>query len=229
MFLRFSGYRLFAIKIGQRGLLLKTVSINDTQQRYLLPMYFDIIWLNGASSSGKTTLSKELQTLLDDQFMHVCFDAFYQMLPARFKPSTPADSKYVERVHLGFEYSIPALAKAGNRLIVDYPFHYLDSLPRCLELVSEYRVLYVGVFCPVDVLEQREGARGDRKVGLARKQTAIVHLNSEYDVEIDTHQLSSNQAARKIISSLQIATIPTAFDRLRSKTGIGTLRSENRL
>ena len=144
-------------------------------------MYFEIIWLNGASSSGKTTLSKELQTLLDDQFMHVCFDAFYQKLPARFKPSTPADSKYVERVHLGFEYSIPALAKAGKCLIVDYPFHYLDSLPRCLELVSEYRVLYVGVFCPVDVLEQREGARGDRKVGLARKQTAIVHLNSEYD------------------------------------------------
>jgi chloramphenicol 3-O-phosphotransferase len=77
-------------------------------------MHFDIIWLNGTSSSGKTALAKELQNLLDDQFMHVCFDAFYQMLPTRFKPSTPDDSKYVERVHLGFEYSIPALAKAQN-------------------------------------------------------------------------------------------------------------------
>ncbi len=100
-------------------------------------MHPDIIWLNGASSSGKTTLAKELQRLLDDQFMHVCFDAFYQMLPAQFKPLTADDSRYVEKVHLGFEYAIPALARAGNRLIVDYPFHYPDSLPRCLELVSE--------------------------------------------------------------------------------------------
>jgi chloramphenicol 3-O-phosphotransferase len=122
-------------------------------------MDFDIIWLNGTSSSGKTTLAKELQALLDDHFLHVCFDTFYQMLPARFKPTTPADSKCVERVHLGFEYSIPALAKGGNRLIVDYPFHYPDSLPRCLDLVSGYTVLYVGVFCPTEVMEQREAAR----------------------------------------------------------------------
>ncbi|MBV8280007.1 MAG: AAA family ATPase [Verrucomicrobia bacterium] len=180
-------------------------------------MHFDIIWLNGPSSSGKTTLAKELQALLDDHFLHVCFDTFYQMLPVRFKPTTTADSKYVERVHLGFEYSIPALAKGGNRLIVDYPFHYADSLPRCLDLVSAYRVLYVGVFSPIEVLEQREAKRGDRKIGLATFQSARVHVNSEYDVEVDTHQLSPDQAAQKIISALDTITPPTAFERLRSK------------
>jgi chloramphenicol 3-O phosphotransferase len=184
-------------------------------------MRFDIIWLNGTSSSGKTTLAKELQALLDDHFLHVCFDTFYQMLPAGFKPTTPADSKYVERVHLGFEYSIPALAKGGNRLIVDYPFHYADSLPRCLDLVSGYTVLYAGIFCPIDVLEQRETARGDRKVGLARYQSARVHQNSEYDAEVHTHELSPNQAAQKIISALDRVTAPTAFDRLRLKTSTG--------
>jgi chloramphenicol 3-O phosphotransferase len=186
-------------------------------------MHFDIIWLNGTSSSGKTTLAKELQPLLDDYFLHVCFDTFYQMLPARFKPTTSADSKYVERVHLGFEYTIPALAKGGNRLIVDYPFHYEDSLPRCLDVVSEYTVLYVGVFCPIDVLEQREAARGDRKVGLARYQSARIHENSEYDVEVETHELSPNQAAQKIISALETIVPPTAFERLRSKDGLASL------
>jgi chloramphenicol 3-O phosphotransferase len=178
-------------------------------------MHFDIIWLNGTSSSGKTTLAKELQALLDDHVLHVCFDTFYQMLPARFKPTTPADFKYVERVHLGFEYSIPALAKGGSHLIVDYPFHYADSLPRCLDLVSGYAVLYVGVFCPIDVLEQREAARGDRKIGLARYQSERVHVNSECDVEVDTHELSANQAAQKIISTLDVIAPLTAFERLR--------------
>jgi chloramphenicol 3-O phosphotransferase len=98
---------------------------------------------------------------------------------------------------------------------VDYPFHYEDSLSRCLDLVSEYTVLYVGVFCPIDVLEQREAARGDRKTGLARYQSARIHENSEYDVEVETHELSPNQAAQKIISALETIAPPTAFERLR--------------
>jgi chloramphenicol 3-O phosphotransferase len=81
---------------------------------------------------------------------------------------------------------IAALAKAGNHLVVDNPFHYSDPLPRCVELVSSNNVLYVRVFCAVDILEQRETARGDRKIGLARRQSAIVHENSEYDIEVDT-------------------------------------------
>jgi chloramphenicol 3-O phosphotransferase len=149
--------------------------------------------------------------------MHVCFDTFYQMLPARFKPSTETDSKWLETVHLGFEYSIPALARAGNRLIVDCPFYCSHSLPRCLELVSEYTVLYVGVFCPVDILDRLEKARADRKIGLARRQSSMVHESSECDVEIDTHQLSPKEAAQRVISALCSVERPTVFDRLRLK------------
>jgi Chloramphenicol phosphotransferase-like protein len=116
----------------------------------------------------------------------------------------------VERVHLGFEYSIPALSKGGNRLIVDYPFHYADSLPRCLDLVSGYTVLYVGVFCPIEALEQREAARGDRKIGFARYQSERVHVNSEYDVEVDTQELAPNHAALKVIAALDTIATPTA-------------------
>ena len=90
-------------------------------------------------------------------------------------------------------------------------------LPRCLGLVSGYTVLYVGVFCPMEVLEQREAARGDRNVGLARYQSTRVRVNSEYDVEVDTQELSADQAAQKIISTLDVIAPPTAFERLRSK------------
>ena len=62
-------------------------------------MHFDIIWLNGTSSSGKTTLAKELQTVLDDHFLHVCFDAFYQMVPLgsshRPRPTLSTSSEYI--------------------------------------------------------------------------------------------------------------------------------------
>ena len=92
-------------------------------------------------------------------------------------------------------------------------------------LVSGYTVLYVGVFCPIDVLERREAARGDRKIGLAHYQASVVHVSSEYDIEVDAHQLSPNQAAQRVMSGLENVKEPTAFDRLRLKAGITPIRS----
>jgi hypothetical protein len=75
--------------------------------------------------------------LLDDHFMHVCFDAFYQMLPAHFKPLTADDSRYVEKVHLGFEYAIPALARAGNRsIVVAVDTHQLSAIQAAQKVIS---------------------------------------------------------------------------------------------
>jgi len=79
---------------------------------------------------------------------------------------------------------------------------------------------FAGVFSPIAALEQRERARGDRKIGLALYQAAVVHVSSEYDVEVDTHQLSPNQAAQKVMSRLENAKEPTAFDCLRLRAGI---------
>lgn len=93
----------------------------------------------------------------------------------------------------------------------------LETVERCLDLVSGYTVLNVGGFCPIEVLEQRETARGDRKIGLARYQSTRVHVNSEYDVEVDTQELAANDAALKIIAALDMIATPTAFERLRSK------------
>ncbi len=43
-----------------------------------------IILLDGGGSSGKTSLARALQALLDDAFLHVRMDAFLNMLPARY-------------------------------------------------------------------------------------------------------------------------------------------------
>lgn len=47
-------------------------------------------------------------------------------------------------------------------------------------------VYYVGLFAPLDDLEQREKDRGDRLLGLARWQHDRVHKGISYDLEIDT-------------------------------------------
>ena len=40
-----------------------------------------IIFLNGTSSSGKSSLARELQRRLPEPFLHLQLDAFIEMLP----------------------------------------------------------------------------------------------------------------------------------------------------
>ena len=43
-----------------------------------------IIFLNGTSSSGKTSIAKALQQILDEPYLHCSADGFFSMLAARY-------------------------------------------------------------------------------------------------------------------------------------------------
>ena len=55
------------------------------------------------------------------------------------------------------------------------------------------------MFAPLDVLEAREIARGDRAIGLARWQFDKVHRGMTYDFEIDTSTLTPDACAAAIM------------------------------
>jgi chloramphenicol 3-O phosphotransferase len=79
---------------------------------------------------------------------------------------------------------------------------------------SDFQVLFVGVYCPLSVLEQRERDRKDRTLGQARGQAGIIHQNCIYDLQVDTSQLSPEECARAIKTHL-ISGKMTAFERMR--------------
>src|SRR5579859_3435605 len=82
-----------------------------------------IIFLNGASSSGKSTLAVTLQEALDEPFLHVASDRLVDagMLPGRREDHGPFDwwREMRPRFFAGFHASLPAFAWAGNDLIVE--------------------------------------------------------------------------------------------------------------
>jgi chloramphenicol 3-O phosphotransferase len=65
------------------------------------------------------------------------------------------------------------------------------------------KVLWVGVRCPIEVIEQRERDRGDRRVGQARGHAHLVHQWTDYDVEVDTSRLSPAECASTILDALR--------------------------
>jgi chloramphenicol 3-O phosphotransferase len=150
-----------------------------------------IIFLNGASSSGKSTIAKLLQRQLDEPFLHMQLDAFIEMLPR------VEDELFLKMIP-GFHRAIAAMAATGNNVIVDHVLVVDEWLQECRELLTGY-VLFVGVQCPLDELERREKERDKRRQGFARSQFENVHKGKVYDIEIDTSLLTPKACAQQIL------------------------------
>jgi chloramphenicol 3-O phosphotransferase len=78
--------------------------------------FVQIIYLNGPSSSGKTTLAKALQHAFDDLFLHVSIDKIISWMPEKvndwtgdgetslgysWKKSTDASGHLIQELQIG--------------------------------------------------------------------------------------------------------------------------------
>lgn len=164
-----------------------------------------IVVLNGASSSGKTTIARAFQELAPRLFLNVSIDSILYALPpdvlARMKrgETQVREVRFLELVR-AFCACVRELAALGHDLVIDHAVTTREEADLLVAAVAPYRVLWVGVQCPAGVLTERERARGDRRLGLAAAQCERVHQWFAYDVVIDTSQMSAEEAARRIVS-----------------------------
>ncbi|MCA9973671.1 MAG: hypothetical protein KC425_25835 [Anaerolineales bacterium] len=186
-----------------------------------------IIILNGTSSSGKTSIVRALQETLDEPFLDAGIDKFLWMLPRRYlnlplwndvlgKATTAGETGH--RLMRGMHHAIAALSRSGCHVIADHVLVERPWLAECAALFADLPACFVGVRCPLAVLEQREAARKDRTLGQARAQFPLVHAHAVYDLEVDTAVLSPEACAQQIRHRLAQGP-PTAFKRLRDEMG----------
>lgn len=185
-----------------------------------------IIILNGASSSGKTTILRELQNRMDGPYLDAGIDRFIWMLPKRYldRPlwddvlglATQAGNVGL-RLFSGMHCAIRELALCGNNVIADHVLVEPAWLKQCASLFCELPAYLVGVRCPLDVLEERERSRKDRTLGQARAQYPLVHRHAVYDLELDTSLLSVETCVLEIKKRLEDGVPPTALRILSQK------------
>jgi len=191
-----------------------------------------IILLNGASSAGKSSILHELQTILDQPYLEAGIDKFLFMLPTDYlmKPHLwhqiigykksdngellPTVGDHGHQLMRGMHRSIAALAQTGNNVVADHVMLDKLWLKDCLDVFEVLDVLFVGVMCPLEVLETREKDRGDRTLGQASGQAGIVHHDCIYDLEVDTSKLSSAECAEQIKARFLQGSF-TGFDQMR--------------
>jgi chloramphenicol 3-O phosphotransferase len=163
-----------------------------------------IIFLNGTSSAGKTTIAKALQEKLVEPYMHVSVDDFINMYPEKFlNPTSEAEAVILSHLLFsaisGFHKCVAVLAQTGNSVIVDHVLQEDGWLKECVESWQDLDVLFVGVRCPLALTEKREKERGDRNIGTARYQFERVHSHGVYDLEVDTSVLDVKDCVARIM------------------------------
>ena len=175
-----------------------------------------IILVNGASSSGKSTLCTALQAKLEQPFWHFSSDrliASHTLPSKRIKSEEFLWSQMRPQFFEGFHNCLPALAKAGNNLIVEHVIEFESWMQLLVQILEPFDVFFVGVQCPLPELERREIARGDRTIGEARDHFEVTHTFGVYDLEIDsTQDLAVN--VETVISAWKARKHPSAFTRM---------------
>ena len=178
-----------------------------------------VIILNGVSSAGKTTLARAIQSQADFTILHIEMDKFLSFLPEghEFKPDwfemtkvkTPSGTapriangpRGAKLLRIMRQFVVNA-AQERLDLVVDEVCHapemadYRKGLAGC-------RARFVKVGAPIEELERRERARGDRLIGLAREQSSHLHEGIAYDMEVDTHAHGTASLAARILAALK--------------------------
>lgn len=175
-----------------------------------------IIYLNGVTSAGKTTLAKGLQREIEAVALHVGIDAFIEMLPEAVQNDRQLHAENFSKFERGFHASIAALVAQSNNVVVDHVMSP-EGLDAAIGIFSGLDVLFVGVHCSLEELERREVERGDRRIGQAREQLEKIHKNAIYDIELDTSALSRELCVQQIVDYVRCGRKPTAFDRMRQQ------------
>ncbi len=152
-----------------------------------------IIMLNGTSAVGKTTLVAELRPLLPDTF---CYYASDQLADEGFRPTAP-DARWHGREAFfdGFHRSIAAFASAGLDMLVEHIVEKASWRADLDRLLLPFDVFWVGLFAPMEEVERRERARGNRTVGEAREHFGT-HDHCRYDLSISTTRPAGAVAAQ---------------------------------
>jgi chloramphenicol 3-O phosphotransferase len=174
-----------------------------------------VIFLNGTSSSGKSSIAAELLRILDEPYFHMPVDTFHAM---RSRTEIPPDllGTVLHRTWQGYHRAVAGMAAAGNNVVVDHVLSAPWRLKDCLSLFAPQDVVLVGVHCPVAELERRERERGDRQPGLAARQLPQVHAHRVYDIQCDTSLSTALECAQRIKDFLPDRPRPTAFEQLRA-------------
>jgi len=164
-----------------------------------------ILLLNGASSSGKTSLANAIQSFDKKRYTVASIDSFIKEKIQDYTHVINLNNHIVQSLLNAFNQHIQRLALSYDLVIVDHVLGekkaWIDQLNADLKLLTTYRIK---IFCAPTELIKRENLRTDRPADTthALRQEQEIHRHFKYDLSYDTQKESYSQIAKQVLAHL---------------------------
>ncbi|MBI2791842.1 MAG: GNAT family N-acetyltransferase [Gammaproteobacteria bacterium] len=194
-----------------------------------------IIFLNGAPSSGKSVIARELMRQSERPFLYYSIDHlvnfwidekfvafedepkswfFHQhILDTEEIPGATVEGPHANQLHWDMIDALKVFIQKGYDLIIDEVLWKRDIFQRYTNALCQADKVYlVKIICDLIECERRESLRKDRYIGLARELYEKVYVEPPgYDLEIDTTAISPQISAKQILQFVEKNEKPQAF------------------
>ncbi len=164
-----------------------------------------ILLLSGSSSSGKSSLGREILGLVSAPTVLIEADTAFPAVHAWSSASALSPPIVV------FHRSVAAWSHSGSNVILDGSLPYDDHVlrQRCLQALPHDRTFIVAVECSAEELRRRESSRAQpRPRGWAERQALNINDGLRLVVTIDTTDGRTADHARDVLAALDQAPSP---------------------
>ena len=163
-----------------------------------------IIFLNGVTSSGKTSIVEALQERNDIFFYVVANDLFEQMIGEKYLRDDYW--KYLSEVIIMMYHTAKLYSDMGKNVLIDGILVEREEIKphyeRLLEILKDNPLDIVEVYCPIDICRKRNHMREDRYEMQSDEQLELMTKNIKYSMKVDTSVYSSAECADIIVKEL---------------------------
>ena len=165
-----------------------------------------IIFLNGVTSSGKTSIVEALQNRDDCYFYVVANDLFEQMIGDRFLQEDYW--QHLSRVILLMYHTAKLFSDMGHDVLIDGILvertEITPHYQQMMDILKDNPLHIVEVSCPLDICRERNIVRGDRYENQSAEQAAIMARNIRYAMTVHTDKITPEECAEAIVRELGI-------------------------
>jgi len=163
-----------------------------------------IIFLNGVTSAGKTSIVEAIQEREDVFFYVVANDLFQEMVGDRYLQKDYW--KYLGEVIIMMYYTAKLFSDMGKNVLIDGILVEREEIKphyqHLKEILKDNPLDIVEVYCPLEICRQRNIARGDRYEMQSQEQYELMAENIEYCMKVDTSVHTSDECAEMIVKEL---------------------------
>jgi adenylylsulfate kinase/chloramphenicol 3-O phosphotransferase len=163
-----------------------------------------IIYLNGVTSTGKTSIARVIQDTANDFFYLIGSDILMNMVGERHRFTDYA--KYEVEMFIDMYHIAKLLSDMWKNVIIDCALFESSELPnhykKMMHILGNNPLLTVNVVCPLEICRERNLRRGDRGEFQSAEQDKIMDKTVTLDFMVHTDKYSSEECAKMILQKV---------------------------